>query len=128
MKIQCIWCWYPLEAPGQGAHNCFTEEIRKTRLPSQWHAIANPHTSTTKQSEVKDNVALAHPYQVGKSCGKFAYILPSGLGENIVMDGQTDRWMDGGIHNITITFLKSVRINIYVDTPLIWIYVAWSPR
>ena len=33
-------------------------------------------------------IALAHPYQVGKSCSKLSEILPSALGGNRV---QTDR-------------------------------------
>ena len=37
-----------------------------TRSRSRWHAIANPHAFTTKQRDVKNNVALAHPYHVGK--------------------------------------------------------------
>ena len=40
-----------------------------------------------------NNVALEHPYQVVKLCSKFGLILPSGLGGNSVMDGQTDGWM-----------------------------------
>ena len=38
----------------------------------------------------KKNIALAHPYDEGKSCSKFVYILTSGFGEDI----ETDRWAD----------------------------------
>ena len=38
----------------------------------------------------KNNVALAHPYPKGKSCSKFGYIPPSGLGRNSV----TEEWTD----------------------------------
>ena len=35
----------------------------------------------------KNNVALAHPYHEGKSCSKFGYIPPSGLGRDSRVDG-----------------------------------------
>ena len=40
----------------------------------------------------KNNVALAHPYHIGKSCSKFGLILLSGLGGDSMTDGQTDGW------------------------------------
>ena len=37
----------------------------------------------------KNNVALTHPYHLGKLCSKFGQILPSGLGGDSVKDRQT---------------------------------------
>ena len=48
----------------------------------------------------KNNIALVYPYHGGQSSSKFGLILPSGLGE----DSMPDRQMDGGIHNIPITY------------------------
>ena len=59
---------------------------------------------------LKNNVALAHLYQVGKSCVMFGKILPVGLGGDRVTNRRADGQMDGGIHNILITFLKSMGI------------------
>ena len=40
------------------------------------------------------DVALAHPYYVGKSGIKLGQIQPNGLGEDNMTDGQTDGWTD----------------------------------
>ena len=39
---------------------------------------------------LKNNVALAHPYHMGKSCRKFGQISPGDLGGDIVTDGWTE--------------------------------------
>ena len=43
---------------------------------SQWNSIANPWNfttkQTTKQTEVKNSITLAHPYLAGKPCCKFS--------------------------------------------------------
>ena len=44
-----------------------------------------------RRTDVKNNVALAHPYHKKKSCRKFSYILPSGFGGACVTDRLADR-------------------------------------
>ena len=44
---------------------------------------------------MENNVALTHPYHMGKSCSKFGKYLPSGLGDSV-----SDRLMDGQKNNV----------------------------
>ena len=61
----------------------------------------------------KNNVALAHSYQEGKSCSKFGQIPPSG---DSVTDGQTDGRTDGGVHNIPIAKAwERISTNVFCD-------------
>ena len=47
---------------------------------------------------------------MGKSCSKFNLIPPGGLGgDNLT---RTDRWMDGGIHNVPVTFWTGFSKNL----------------
>ena len=45
---------------------------------------------------------LMDPYHVGKSCSKFSYILPSGLGEDSMMDQQALSLKSVGIIRILL--------------------------
>ena len=57
---------------------------------ARWTLIGPVNRQTDRQ---KDNVALAHPYNKGKSRSKFDSIPLSCLGG----DSVTDRWADAGL-------------------------------
>ena len=49
---------------------------------------------TDGQTE-KNNVGIAHPYHAEKSCNKFGFIPPNGLGgDSVRADGRTNGWTD----------------------------------